>query len=346
MIAAPLLLLHHRRRPCHTVACAQEIADVHAGRRFFLPAENINQATNMNFSSKAKECLLSFPGMWLLLIPLKLYAPLRNTLRTQLLVPLRCALASRELTNHSYHNTEISANRLATVLANIDGVSPELVRRYCHEARDNPVLQQIYREARAREKILCNLTDAEMRAGRQLLYYCLTRAIKPRVVFEAGTAHGIGSLLILHALRLNQAEGYPGRLATVDLNPNAGRILKHLPPDYRAMLSAELSDTERALFNFDLKIDLFFHDTVNVPEHEKNHYELLKGKISPAGVICSTWGTSGMLAAHSERTGRRYLEFTNQAQGHWCSDTIGISLPPANRAAVATRRMRSAVEAL
>lgn len=285
----------------------------------------------MRISGKAKEALLGFPGMWVALIPVKLYGA-RSSNPSQWWMQLRHALSSRELSNHSYHNTDTSVNRLVMVLANIDGLLPSAARAYCREVHDSCELQSIYRAARSPEKILLNLTDDELRAGRQLLFYCLTRALKPRVVFEAGTAHGIGALLLLHALTLNRHEGFPGRLVTVDRNPGAGRLFQHLPDSYRALLDFKVGDTEYELQRLDAKVDLFFHDTVNIADHEKKHYTLLDDRISASGVICSTWGMSGILAQYSEKSQRRYLEFTNEAQGHWCSDTIGISMPTSIRA--------------
>lgn len=202
-----------------------------------------------------------------------------------------------------------------------------MVIEYCAELHQNSRLQELYSQARAKESMLHNLTDSEFRPGRQILYFCLTRALKPKVVFEAGTAHGKGALLILHALKLNAAEGFPGTLTTVDLNPNAGKLLKHLPLDYRSSMNFIVDTSESTLRRFPSRIDLFFHDTVNISSHEKYHYDLLSEKISRAGVICTSWGMSGTLAEYSERTGRRYLEFTNQPEDHWSCDTMGISLP-------------------
>lgn len=236
-------------------------------------------------------------------------------------------LSSREFTNFSYHSTEASTRRLASALSKIEGVSSQQVIGYCAEINQNAALQELYGQARAKEQMLRNLTDSEFRAGRQILYFCLTRALKPKVVFEAGTAHGKGALLILHALKLNAGEGFPGKLTTVDLNPNAGKLLNHLPLDYRALMNFILDGSEDILRRFPSRIDLFFHDTVNISSHEKSHYDLLDEKISRAGVICTSWGMSGMLAEYSERNGRRYLEFTNQPEDHWSCDTMGISLP-------------------
>jgi predicted O-methyltransferase YrrM len=271
--------------------------------------------------------ILSLPGAWIFLIPLRLFNVCNTVLKSQIVLLTRWGFSSRELTNFSYRSTETSTKRLAILLSKIEGISYQAVMGYCAELNQNESLQNIYRQARVKEKMLRNSTDHDLRAGRQILYYCLTRALKPEVVFEAGTAHGIGSLLVLHALKLNQAEGFPGRLTTVDLSPNAGKLLKHLPSEYRAAMDFILSDTEDALRHFPSHIDLFFHDTVNVSSHEKSHYELLDRRISRAGVICTSWGMSGMLAEYSERSGRRYLEFTNQPEGHWFCDTMGISLP-------------------
>lgn len=281
----------------------------------------------MTISRKTKEMILSLPAAWLFLIPFRLFNVCNTVLRSQVLMLIRWCFSSHELTNWSYHSTEVSMKRLAVTLSKIEGVSCKAVMGYCTELSRDILLQNMYLQARSKEKMLRNLTDAELRPGRQSLYYCLTRALKPKVVFEAGTAHGIGSLLIVHALKLNAAEGFPGKLITVDLNPNAGKLLKHLPSDYRACMDFIISDTESALRLYASRIDLFFHDTVNIPSHEKTHYDLLDQRIARDGVICTSWGMSGILAEYSEKSDRRYLEFTSQPERHWSCDTMGISLP-------------------
>jgi predicted O-methyltransferase YrrM len=281
----------------------------------------------MIISRKTKEVILSLPGAWILLIPLRLFNVCNTVLREQIVLLTKWSFLSRELTNYSYHSTEVSMKRLAVAMSKIEGVSCQAVMEYCTELDRDMLLKNLYLQARDKEKMLLNLTDGELRPGRQILYYCLTRILKPKLVFEAGTAHGMGALLIIHALKLNEAEGFPGELITVDLNPNAGKLLKHLPSDYRASLDFIIGDTESTLALCTSEVDLFFHDTVNISSHEKSHYDLLDKRISRAGVICTSWGMSGILAEYSDRRGRCYLEFTSQPEHHWSCDTMGISLP-------------------
>ena len=281
----------------------------------------------MIISRKFKATILSVPGAWFFLIPLRLFNVYNTVLKEQIVRLIKWSVSSREFTNFSYRSNEVTTKRLASMLGRIDGVSPQAIVGYCAEIERASVLQDLYREARQKEGMLRNLTDNELRAGRQIVYYCLTRALKPKVVFEAGTAHGKGALLILHALRLNAAEGFPGELTTVDLNPNAGKLLKHLPSGYRRLLNFIVDSSEGTLEHFPMQIDLFFHDTMNLAAHEERHYALLRQKMSRTGVICTSWGMAGLLAEFSAISGRQYIEFTVQPDDHWTSDTLGISLP-------------------
>lgn len=277
---------------------------------------------------RIKSSILSLPGIWPALIPVKLLKAYKQVMKPQAVRAARVAITSREVCNFSYHHTEASTSRLVALLANqLDEMTPALVAGYCSEICDNVHLQAIYRAARAKDKLLCNLTDTELRVGRQLLYYCLVRALKPRLVFEAGTAHGIGSILMLHALILNRSEGHIGRLITVDMNPNAGKLLRQLPKTYGEFLEVRRGSSEAVLAETTESVDLFFHDTADIPVHELRHYDLLREKLSAQGVICTTWGAAGRLATYSQEQGRRYFEFTNEAAGHWSSDTLGVSLP-------------------
>ena len=281
----------------------------------------------MIISRKTKAAILSLPGVWLFLIPIRLFNLWSTNLKPQFVAQTRWGFSSREMTNFSYHPTQASMKRLAIILSKIDGLSKSDVLYYCEEIINSNLLQDIYMNARVQEKILCNLTDREFRAGRRILYYCLARALKPKVIFEAGTAHGVGALILLHALKMNESEGYPGKLITADINPVAGKLLKHLPPEYCEILSFSYGDTEKALEEISSEIDLFIHETVNIESHENRHYDLLRQKISPSGIIFSPWALTGRLAEFSDRTGREYLEFTYEPENHWNVDMIAISLP-------------------
>lgn len=281
----------------------------------------------MIISRRTKAAILSLPGTWVLLIPIRLFGVWSTILKSQFVAQTRWGFSSREMTNFSYHPTQESKKRLAIILSKIDGLSKSDVLGYCEELINNNLLQDIYFQARAKEKMLCNLTDREFRAGRRILYYCLARALKPKVVFEAGTAHGAGALILLHALKVNESEGYPGKLITADINPNAGKLLKHLPAEYRELLTFSYGDTEQALAEVSSEIDLFIHETVNITSHENRHYDYLRQKLSRSGIIFSPWALTGTLAEFSDQTGREYLEFTHEPENHWNLDTIAISLP-------------------
>lgn len=280
-------------------------------------------------SARLKSTILGVRGVWIALIPIKIFKLFNTVLKPRAFLMMKSVFFSHEVCNYSYHNTEISTHRLAALLANLEGAACEEVLRYCGEVGNDGAIGEIYRNARSKEEVLRNLTDDELRIGRRLLYFCLVRILKPRCVFEAGTAHGIGSLIILHALKLNENEGYSGQLITADVNPSAGKLIKHLPADYRRLLDFRIGRSETVLANSASEIDVFFHDTMNIASHETRHYELLREKLSSRGVICTTWGTAGTLAAFSNLNGRRYLEFTNEALDHWFSDTLGISFPAA-----------------
>jgi hypothetical protein len=281
----------------------------------------------MIISRKTKAAILNLSGVWLFLIPIRLFNLWRTNLKPQIIAQTRWVFSSREINNHSYHPTQASKKRLAIILSKIDGLSKSDVLYYCEEIFHSNLVQDIYFKARAQEKILRNLTDREFRAGRRILYYCLARALKPKVVFEAGTAHGVGAMIILHALKMNESEGYPGKLVTADINPNAGKFLKHLPPEYCELLSFSYGDTEKVLEELSSEIDLFIHETVNIESHENKHYDLLRQKISSSGIILSPWALTGRLAEFSDRTGREYLEYTYEPENHWNVDMIAISLP-------------------
>lgn len=62
--------------------------------------------------------------------------------------------------------------------------------------------------------------------GRHAVPYAIARVRKPRVAAEVGIRHGLGSLVLLSAMRRNAAEGAPGMLVGVDIDPAAGVLVR------------------------------------------------------------------------------------------------------------------------
>ena len=148
---------------------------------------------------------------------------------------------------------------------------------------------------------------------RDRAYYALVRALKPRVVLEAGAARGLGTCIIDAALRRNAGEGYPGKVHAVDIEPHAGCLIR-VPYDEFAKLSIE--DSERFLRRWNAPVDLFLYDIVCDAEIERRQYEAIANRLTENCVLLSVW-TTGALREFAACTGRRHITFRDEPLDHW-----------------------------
>src|SRR5439155_20703943 len=109
------------------------------------------------------------------------------------------------------------------------------------------------------------VADDEARFGRRMGWYAIVRATKPRLVVETGVDKGLGSCVLAAALLRNIAEGHPGRLVGLDINPNAGYLLAK---PYDEAGKVVYGDSLASIAALNEKVDLFMHDSDHCAEHE------------------------------------------------------------------------------
>lgn len=68
-----------------------------------------------------------------------------------------------------------------------------------------------------------------MRYARRVGWYAFIRALKPEHVVETGVDKGLGTCVIAAALLRNAAEDRPGRVTSIDINPEAGYLARQQP---------------------------------------------------------------------------------------------------------------------
>jgi hypothetical protein len=132
---------------------------------------------------------------------------------------LRYVLFDPELSNFTY---EISNHdELADFVANALVIERSQAAGYVQEAEQDGELRELLRE-RTRGRLDRRRTPLY---GRRLGWYALVRALKPALIVETGIHDGLGSVLLLRALQRNRAQGAPGRLISVDVDPTAGWLV-------------------------------------------------------------------------------------------------------------------------
>ena len=219
---------------------------------------------------------------------------------------------SRERTNFTYDYTELGNTAAIEFVSLVTRVEPARIADFANELTADIELKQWLSERVALSPYRYS-ADTEIRFGRRFLYYLFVRALKPRVVVEAGTDKGLGTCLIASALQRNRAEGVTGHVYALDLRENGGFLLGDRFADVATL---RIGDSVAFLNAFERTIDFFIHDTTSEPQHEKLQYKALEAKLAPGAITTSAWFTDEFVR-FSRRNGRSFLLFPEIPQNHW-----------------------------
>lgn len=267
-----------------------------------------------------KKALIGLPAMIsrnailkLLLIPLRLkialsyqYRPLKNM--------LFWLFSSNEHTNFTYDLHELNKVHLACFVSLVTNVPLEQTRQFIEELETDETLRAQIKKATL-ENGRAFLSDQEARYGRRLGWYALVRARKPKVVIETGVDKGLGSCVIAAALLKNREEGFQGEMYGIDINPNAGCLLRE---PYSRAGTLLYGDSIEWLNKLSVHIDLFINDSDHSPEHEMREYQAIQDKLSEDAIIVGDNShCTDRLYQFALQTGREFLFFREQPKDHW-----------------------------
>lgn len=239
---------------------------------------------------------------------------------------LRWLFTSREHTNYTYDLTDRNVEHLAWFVASVTAADIADVKKWIDELAHDEELRTTLEEGLAGSERR-RITDPTARYGRRIGWYALVRARKPRHVVESGIDKGLGSALLAAALLRNTAEGHPGRLTALDINPDAGYLLRGR---YREITDIVIGDSLQTIPAVDAPVDLFIHDSWHSAEHESAEFELIAPALTADAVLLTdNAAETDVLAEIAERTGRRFLYFQEVPDGHWHpGDGTGIAWRP------------------
>lgn len=228
-------------------------------------------------------------------------------------------IGSREFTNFTYDVTDRSKDYTASVTALITGCDWAIARSYISEL-DREIEELRMHRAHADSTAAFHERQDEFRPGRRLLHYSLTRALKPKLVVEAGTSRGLGTCIMAAALRRNLAEGFKGRIVSLDVDPSCGAMIQ---PPYAEFAELWIGDCRESLGRLDEPVDLFVHDTSNVSENTE--YAIIQNILSKESIILSTWHTETLMK-FARNTGRNYIVLRDEPLNSWYPGTaMGIA---------------------
>ncbi|MGC5020458.1 class I SAM-dependent methyltransferase [Micromonospora sp. DT47] len=236
----------------------------------------------------------------------------------------RWLVTSREHHNYTYDLTRLSRQHLAWLVSVACDVPVPQVRGYFQEIESDQTLRRHIEQATA-ASARRGLADRRVRYARRIGWYAIVRARKPAHVVETGVDKGLGSCVLAAALLRNAAEGHPGRLTSLDINPEAGYLARTAP--WSEVVDLVIGDSVASIEALDRPVDLFLHDSDHSRAHEKREFDAVEGKLAPGAMLLTDNVTdTDVLPEHAERTGRRFLAYRETPVNHWYpGDGIGVA---------------------
>ncbi|MFI7487884.1 class I SAM-dependent methyltransferase [Micromonospora echinaurantiaca] len=236
----------------------------------------------------------------------------------------RWLLTSREHHNYTYDLTKLSRHHLAWFVSVVCDIPVKQVRAYLDEIESDDTLRQHIQQATA-GAARRGLADKQVRYARRIGWYAIVRATRPEHVVETGVDKGLGSCVLAAALLRNAADGHPGRVTSLDINPEAGYLARTAP--WSEVVDLVIGDSIASIAALDRPVDLFLHDSDHSRAHERREFEAVESKLAPNALLLTDNVTAtNVLAEHAERTGRRFLAYRETPANHWYpGDGIGVA---------------------
>jgi predicted O-methyltransferase YrrM len=237
---------------------------------------------------------------------------------------MKWLFTSREHHNYTYDLTARNLTHLAWFVAHVCDVPVTQVRHWLAEITQDEALRQHVTAATA-TAARSGLADRTARYARRIGWYAIIRARKPQHVVETGVDKGLGTVVIAAALLRNAAEGHPGRVTSIDINPEAGYLVRTEP--WRSVVDLVISDSQQAIGELECPVDIFLHDSDHAPDRERAEFEKVEQKLTGDALLLTDNVTAtDVLARYAEATGRRFLAWTERPKQHWYpGDGIGAA---------------------
>ncbi|MGC4835993.1 class I SAM-dependent methyltransferase [Micromonospora vinacea] len=236
----------------------------------------------------------------------------------------RWLVTSREHHNYTYELTKLSRHHLTWFVSVVCDIPVQQARGYVAEIESDDVLRHHIEQATA-TAARRGLADKKVRYARRVGWYAIVRATHPTHVVETGVDKGLGTCVLASALLRNAQEGHPGRVTSLDINPEAGYLAQAAP--WSDVVDLVIGDSIASIGALDRPVDLFLHDSDHSRAHEKREFDAVEPQLAPGAILLTDNVTStNVLAEHAERTGRRFLAYRESPANHWYpGDGIGVA---------------------
>jgi predicted O-methyltransferase YrrM len=236
----------------------------------------------------------------------------------------RWLVTSREHTNYTYDLTALNHDHLAWFVATVCDAPVASVRGYLAEIASDEALRTHIRSVTA-TAARRGLADRQVRYARRVGWYAILRARKPAHVVETGVDKGLGTAVLAAALLRNSEEGHPGRVTAIDINPEAGYLVR--TGKWSTVVDLVYADSIATISELTVPVDVFLHDSDHSVEHERLELATVEPRLSPGALLLTdNVTTTRVLSEYAEKTARRFIAFTERPARHWYpGDGIGAA---------------------
>lgn len=236
----------------------------------------------------------------------------------------RWLFTSREHHNYTYDLTRLSREHLAWFVSVVCDVPVNRIKYYLAEIESDDALRR-HIEWTTSVSARRGLADRRVRYARRIGWYALVRAKRPKHIVETGVDKGLGTCVLASALLRNAEDGDPGRVTSLDINPEAGYLARAQP--WAEVVDLVIGDSLASIGALDTPVDMFLHDSDHSVAHERREFQTVEAKLAPGALLLTDNVTvTNVLAEHAERTGRRFLAYRETPARHWFpGDGIGVA---------------------
>ena len=237
------------------------------------------------------------------------------------LLAAKYVLLDPELDNFTYDLA--NEEELLEFVADVTAARREEIGSYLAETRVDPELNERVRERlRARKD-----RKRTPRFGRRLGWYAIARRLKPPLIVETGIHDGLGSLLLLRALERNASDGRPGRLISIDVNPDAGWLVpEHLRERWRPVYGSTFDVLEPAVDG--AEVGMIVHDSDHTYDCELFEFTTAVEHAAPIlALVSDNAHATSALRDVCASLGIEYHFFRERPSGHFYPGAgIGFAL--------------------
>jgi hypothetical protein len=219
---------------------------------------------------------------------------------------LQYVLWDPEVESFSYDLDNL--DELSRFMASLLQVDREKVAAWIDEAQTDPIL--------TRDRGFRWSSKRHQPLGNRLMWYILVRSMRPKLVVEAGVHDGLGSEVLLCALRRNQQDGFPGRLISFDIHEDTGWLVApELRQDWQIVVDSTTTGMEPVLKG--LEVDLFIHETPHTEQIIGSELSTVLRHAGPRLMFVDSGGhVAPTLRNECERQGITHHYFLDQPKNH------------------------------